>query len=153
MFSLHDLCFVLCSLDLDELRAQRIMDFWLNYPQINGVGRSEHLEALGLISRLNLLTNERKYLINNCRASSNYNLVKWLFPEKNLRRFHAETQISLRGLWTPSSDEDSLLDSEDVYRSGSRNVSHQHWTVFLKTALNKQLILSPGFKPFTILLV
>ena len=76
MFSLHDLCFVLCSLDLDELRAQRIMDFWLNYPQINGVGRSEHLEALGLISCLNLLTNERKYLINNCRASSNYNLVK-----------------------------------------------------------------------------
>ena len=34
MFSLRDLRFVLCSRDLDVLRAQRIIGFYLNYPQI-----------------------------------------------------------------------------------------------------------------------
>ena len=43
MFSLRDLRFVLCSLDLNFLRAQRIMGFFLNYPQINGVGVSDHV--------------------------------------------------------------------------------------------------------------
>ena len=40
MFSLRDLRFVLCSRDLDVLRAQRIIGFfYLNYPQINAVGK------------------------------------------------------------------------------------------------------------------
>ena len=36
MLSLLDLGFVLCSRNLDVLRAQRIIGFFLNYPQING---------------------------------------------------------------------------------------------------------------------
>ena len=47
MFSLRDLRFVLCSLDLNFLRAQRIMGFFLNYPQINGVGVSDHVVCKG----------------------------------------------------------------------------------------------------------
>ena len=43
MFSLLDLRFVLCSRDLDVLRAQRIMGCYLNYPEINEVGRSGSL--------------------------------------------------------------------------------------------------------------
>ena len=39
MFSLRDLRFVFCSRDLDVLRAQRIIGFYLNYPQINEVGK------------------------------------------------------------------------------------------------------------------
>ena len=42
MFSLRHLRFVLCSLDLDVQRAQRIMGFF-NYPQINEVGKSDHV--------------------------------------------------------------------------------------------------------------
>ena len=41
MFSLRDLCFVFCSRDLDVLRAQRL--FYLNYPQINEAGKSDHV--------------------------------------------------------------------------------------------------------------
>ena len=42
MFSQRDLRFVLCSRDLDILRTQRTMVFFnLNYPQINGVGKSD----------------------------------------------------------------------------------------------------------------
>ena len=38
MFSLCDVHFMLCSLDLNVLRAERIMGFfYLNYPQINEV--------------------------------------------------------------------------------------------------------------------
>ena len=44
MFSLRDWCFMLCSLDLDVLRLQRTMGFfYLNYPQINGVVKSDHM--------------------------------------------------------------------------------------------------------------
>ena len=44
MFSLRDLRFVFCSLYLDVLRAQRIIGFfYLNYPQINEVGISDHV--------------------------------------------------------------------------------------------------------------
>ena len=40
MFSLRNLRFLLCSLELDVLRAQRIMGiFYLDYPQINEVGK------------------------------------------------------------------------------------------------------------------
>ena len=40
MFSLRDLHFMLCSLDLNVLHAQSIMGFLnLSYPQINKVGR------------------------------------------------------------------------------------------------------------------
>ena len=39
ILSLRDLRLVLCSLDLDVLRAQRIVGcFYFNYPQINEVG-------------------------------------------------------------------------------------------------------------------
>ena len=41
MFSPRDLIFVLCSRDLDVLRAQRSMGFY--YPQINEVGKSDHM--------------------------------------------------------------------------------------------------------------
>ena len=41
MFLLGDLRFVLCSRDLDIPRAQRIIGF--NYPQINEVGKSDHI--------------------------------------------------------------------------------------------------------------
>ena len=45
MFSLRDLHFALCSLDLDVLRAQRIIVFfYLGYPQINGVRKSDHMD-------------------------------------------------------------------------------------------------------------
>ena len=44
MFLLPDLCFLLCSLDLDVLCAQRIIGFfYLNYPQINEVGEYDHM--------------------------------------------------------------------------------------------------------------
>ena len=44
MFSLRDLRFVLCSLDLDLLRAQRIIGFILsNYPQLKEVGKAAHI--------------------------------------------------------------------------------------------------------------
>ena len=45
MFSRRDLRFVLFSLEVDILRAQRIIGFLtnLNYPQINGVGKSDHV--------------------------------------------------------------------------------------------------------------
>ena len=42
MFFSRDLCCVLCSRDLDVLRAQRIMGLF-NYPQINAVGISDHM--------------------------------------------------------------------------------------------------------------
>ena len=45
MFSLLNLCFVFCSLDLDVLCAQRIIGFFnLNYPQINETWKSAHVE-------------------------------------------------------------------------------------------------------------
>ena len=45
MFSLHDLCFVLCSLELDILRTQRIIGFFNhNYPQINEVRKSNQMD-------------------------------------------------------------------------------------------------------------
>ena len=48
MFSLRDLRFVLCSRDLDVLRAQRIRLFsYLNYPQINEVWNSDHVVVNG----------------------------------------------------------------------------------------------------------
>ena len=48
MFSLRDLRFVLCSRDLDVLRAQRIMGFfYLKYPQISEVGNSDHVAMMG----------------------------------------------------------------------------------------------------------
>ena len=40
---LNDLHFVLCSLELDVLRAQRIMGFLCYYPQISEVGKSNHM--------------------------------------------------------------------------------------------------------------
>ena len=43
MFSLCDLRFVFCSRDLDVLHAQRIIGFYLNYPQINEVEKSDHV--------------------------------------------------------------------------------------------------------------
>ena len=44
MFSLCDLCFLLCSRDLDVLRTQRIIGFlYLHYPQINEVGKPHHV--------------------------------------------------------------------------------------------------------------
>ena len=46
MFSLRDLHFLLCSRDLDVLRAQ-LKDYrlsYLNYPQFNEVGKSDHGE-------------------------------------------------------------------------------------------------------------
>ena len=43
MFSLRDLHFMLCSLDLNVLHVQSIMGFLnLSYPQINKVGKSNH---------------------------------------------------------------------------------------------------------------
>ena len=47
MLSLCDLRFALCSLDLHVLRAQRIVGFLnLNYPQINEVGKSVHMDIV-----------------------------------------------------------------------------------------------------------
>ena len=49
MFSLRDLRFVICSRDLDVLRAQRITGFfYLNYPQISVVGKSHQLVVIML---------------------------------------------------------------------------------------------------------
>ena len=46
MFLLQDVHFVLCSLEGDILHAQRIMGiFYLSYPQINKVGKSDHMVA------------------------------------------------------------------------------------------------------------
>ena len=51
MFSLRDLRSVLCSRDLDVLRAQRIMGFSsLNYPQINEVGKYDHVVKIHLMN-------------------------------------------------------------------------------------------------------
>ena len=63
MFSLRDPCVSCCSRDLDALRAQSHIRFlYLNYPQINEVGKSDHVvlkprhetEALPIQSRSNL---------------------------------------------------------------------------------------------------
>ena len=45
MFSLFDLHFGLWSLGLRVLRTQRILGFFFNrnYPQINEVGKSDHM--------------------------------------------------------------------------------------------------------------
>ena len=44
MFWLRPLRFVLCSRDHDVLRVQRIIGFFsLDYPQINEVGKSDHV--------------------------------------------------------------------------------------------------------------
>ena len=48
MFSLRDLRFLLCSLHVDVVRAQRIMDFFNLKQQINEVGKSDHMEAIVL---------------------------------------------------------------------------------------------------------
>ena len=45
MFLLRDLHFVLCPLELDVQHAQRIRGFYLNYPQINEVGKTDHVEC------------------------------------------------------------------------------------------------------------
>ena len=59
MFSLRELVFVLCSRDLDILRAQRIIGFILSYPQINEIGkdrnkRNLHLKLICLALKLRL---------------------------------------------------------------------------------------------------
>ena len=38
------LCIIPGSRDLDILRAQRIVGFYLNYPQINEVRKCDHME-------------------------------------------------------------------------------------------------------------
>ena len=48
MFSLRDLRFLLYSLHVDVVRAQRIMDFFNLKQQINEVGKSDHMEAIVL---------------------------------------------------------------------------------------------------------
>ena len=48
MFSLLDLRFALCSRDLDVLRAQRIIGFYLNYPQINEIKVSDRMLIIEL---------------------------------------------------------------------------------------------------------
>ena len=48
MFSLLDLRFALCSRDLDILRAQRIIGFYLNYPQINEIKVSDRMLIIEL---------------------------------------------------------------------------------------------------------
>ena len=51
MFSLPDLCFVLCSRDLDVLSAQRMMGFFIfAYPQINGARKPGHVENVLALS-------------------------------------------------------------------------------------------------------
>ena len=46
MFSLRDLRFVRCSLNLDVLCAQRIIGFfYFNYPQINEVVKSDDMDC------------------------------------------------------------------------------------------------------------
>ena len=42
MFSLRDLCFMLCSLDLDVLRAQRIIGFLFWITHKSKVRKSNH---------------------------------------------------------------------------------------------------------------
>ena len=45
MFSLCDLLFVLCSLDLDALRAHMTLSFFnLSYPQTNEVEKSDYMD-------------------------------------------------------------------------------------------------------------
>ena len=46
MFSLLDLCFVLCSLDLDVLRVQRIIGFFIIFITHKST-KSEECHALG----------------------------------------------------------------------------------------------------------
>ena len=53
MFSQSDLRFVLCSLNLDVLRAQRIIGFY--NPQINEVGKSDHI-VLTFVACLSIRT-------------------------------------------------------------------------------------------------
>ena len=48
MFSLLDLRFALCSRDLYILRAQRIIGFYLNYPQINEIKVSDRMLIIEL---------------------------------------------------------------------------------------------------------
>ena len=44
ILSLHNLLIVLCSLDLDVLRVQRIIgSFYLNHPQLKEVRKSDHM--------------------------------------------------------------------------------------------------------------
>ena len=51
MSSLRDVRSVIRSRDLDVLRAQRIMGFsYLNYPQINEVGKYDHMVKIHLLN-------------------------------------------------------------------------------------------------------
>ena len=45
IFSLLELRNVLCSRDLDVPRAQRIIGFFLIYPQVNGVRKSDRMDV------------------------------------------------------------------------------------------------------------
>ena len=49
MFSLRDLCFVLCSRDLDVQRAQRIMGFFILITHKSIVRKSDHMEGCELV--------------------------------------------------------------------------------------------------------
>ena len=65
MFSLRDLRFVLCSLEVGILRAQRVMGFfYLNYPQINAVAEKyDHMVCT--IVKLAYKTTTKKLINNN----------------------------------------------------------------------------------------
>ena len=65
MFSLRDLRFVLCSRDLDVLRAQRIIGFFIFYPQINDVRKGHLFLELCLTSK-----GRHRFVINKVQADN-----------------------------------------------------------------------------------
>ena len=85
MFSLLDLRFVLCSRDLDVLRAQRIMSFF--YPQINEVGKSDHMGVIWRPLFLNHLVSLWLTPLPNTLKDIIYN-IDWEGWQQNNHIFH-----------------------------------------------------------------
>ena len=100
MFSLRDLRFVLCSRDLDVLRAQRIIGFfYLNYPQIDGVGKSDHV-----VNHLMLPTNKGSREYSQSCISASLSTVVWtknllcLVWIENIREFCGHSRDRVRAV-------------------------------------------------------
>ena len=109
MFSPRDLIFVLCSRDLDVLRAQRSMRFY--YPQINEVGKSDHMGNNRLGCNLAISKADTEAVFNHSVAHKHSNYTA---------RHNIPIPSSLGGLafsWKSSRKSFCLTDSQCILRN------------------------------------
>ena len=98
MFSLRDLCFVLCSLDLDVTMCYVRKGLWaflnLNYPQISEIGKSEVIEKLRNYSRVAyFLLCYPTLLSRSCRGQDG--TVRGKIPKHGLLTKNERTKLNL----------------------------------------------------------